>query len=117
MSEEMKQVPIDLSHVFELLSNKKNDILDIDYSNDNDSYPTVRAVKNYIDNIVLEVSDVSGKENISNKVTDIRVNDYTGDTVSYQTVQAVKDYVTDSDHVVADLDLLLDNLATEINTL
>ena len=51
MSEEMKQVPIDLSHVFELLSNKKNDILDIDYSNDNDSYPTVRAVKNYVDDL------------------------------------------------------------------
>ena len=117
MPEETIQVPIDLAIVFELLSNKKNDILNIDYSNDGNSYPTVRAVKNYVDNIVLEVSDMSGKENISNKVTDIRVNDYTNDTVSYPTVQAVKDYVTDSDHVVADLDLLLDNLATEINTL
>lgn len=117
MPEETIQVPIDLSQVFELLSNKKNDILNTDYSNDNNSYPTVRAVKNYVDNIVLEVSDVSGKENISNKVTDIRVNDYTNDTVSYPTVQAVKDYVTDADHVVADLDLLLDNLATEINSL
>lgn len=58
MSEEMKQVPIDLSHVFELLSNKKNDILDIDYSNDNDSYPTVRAVKNYVDVIDDKVSVV-----------------------------------------------------------
>ena len=58
MSEEMKQVPIDLSHVFELLSNKENDILDIDYSNDNDSYPTVRAVKNYVDVIDDKVSVV-----------------------------------------------------------
>lgn len=115
MSEETIQVPIDLAIVFELLSNKKNDILNIDYSNDNNSYPTVRAVKNYVDNVVSIIGN--GKENISNKVTDIRVNDYTNDTTSYPTVQAVKDYVTDSDHVVADLDLLLDNLATEINTL
>lgn len=117
MPEETIQVPIDLSQVFELLSNKKNDILNTDYSNDNNSYPTVRAVKNYVDNVIPAISDMSGKENISNKVTDIRVNDYTNDTVSYPTVQAVKDYVTDADHVVADLDLLLDNLATEINSL
>ena len=66
MSEEMKQVPIDLSHVFELLSNKKNDILDIDYSNDNDSYPTVRAVKNYVDDLQTILDSKASIDSVNN---------------------------------------------------
>lgn len=66
MPEEMKQVPIDLSHVFELLSNKKNDILDIDYSNDNDSYPTVRAVKNYVDDLQTILDSKASIDSVNN---------------------------------------------------
>ena len=57
MPEETIQVPIDLAIVFELLSNKKNDILNIDYSNDNDSYPTVQAVKDYVTDEIEDYLD------------------------------------------------------------
>ena len=73
--------------LFEVANNKVNVIGD---SATEDQYPTVTAIKKYVDDSIPEIPDVSVFEKHSNKAVTI---DESANDTSYPTTKAVKNYV------------------------